>query len=291
MGKIKQLVISILINILLFGVASGQSDTSWTTRYDTISRRLRTLEKSIPGLNEKITNSVTGVPINEFLRAIAISSNVNISIDPKLNFQVINNFNNVKVSDILLFLCNEYKFEILSIGNIIVIKQIDKPSALTKSIVHYDPTLGNLSLQVIDEELGVVAQKIIDATGINVILANGLSGQKIKTYIQNMAVANALDKLAYSNNLILKSTDDGAFLLEKRLPEKPENSPPKSEVTSAISKIDKDGSYKLIANLLGKDSLSLYADKAPISEVLKEISFKSGNDYIMSSIPKGEVSL
>jgi type IV pilus assembly protein PilQ len=43
--------------------------------------------------------------------------------------------------------------------------------------------------------------------------------------------------------------------------------------------------------LLGADSLWLYADKAPIEEIIKDISTRTGNSYIMASIPKGDLSL
>jgi type IV pilus assembly protein PilQ len=291
MRNIKILFVSISIGLFFTGFISGQVDTSWAIRYDTISRRLRSLENIIPGLNEKITNSVTGVTINEFLRAIAISSGVNISIDPRLNFQVINNFNDVKVSDVLLFLCDQYKFDISPIGNIIVIKQLEKPVIQNKCVVQFDPISSDLSLDVEDEALGTLSQKITDATGRNVIPANGLFNQKINTYVQKMPIGSALDKLAYSNNLVLKSTEDGFYIIEKKPPEKVEIPTSKTEAGLVTSKTEKEGTYKLSVVLLGKDSLSLYAEKAPVSEVLKEVSIKSGNDYIMSTVPKGEVSM
>ncbi len=291
MRKIKLIVATIIISLSLATISYGQIDTSWTVRYDTITRRLRLLESSIPGLNEKVTNSVTGVSLNEFLRALAISSGVNISIDPGLNFLVINNFSNVKVSDILLFLCDQYKFNISSIGNIIVVKQIDKPVIPHKFDVQFDPKSNDLSVDVEDIELGTLSQKITDVTGKNVIPANGLFNQRINAYVQNMPIASSLDKIAYSNNLLLKSTQDGFFLFEKKIPEKTEAPSQKSDATTLSYKTEKEGTYKLSVNLLGKDSLSLFAEKAPISEILKEISFKSGNNFVMSSVPKGELSL
>jgi type IV pilus assembly protein PilQ len=289
MNKIKVIIITLLIGLCLSNIGFSQSDTSWTVRYDSITQRLRLLENTIPGLNEKVTNSVTGVTLNEFLRALAISSGVNISIDPSLNFQIINNFSDVKVSDILLFLCAQYRFNITTIGNIIVIKNIVKPFIPHKFEVKLDPLTNNLSINVEDIELAILAQKITDVTGKNVIPANGLANQKINAYVQNMPISNSLDKVAYSNNLLLRTTQDGFFLFEKKLPEKADVPSQKSD--AAVSKSEKEGTYKLSVNLLGKDSLSLTAEKAPISEILKEVSIKSGNNYVMSSVPKGELSL
>lgn len=287
-----QRTFAIIIVFFLIKVVSGQvADTSWIVRYDSITKRIRELENTIPGLNEKITNSVTGVSINEFLRAIAISSGVNISIDPKLNFQVINNFNDVKVSDVLLFLCDQYRFDISFIGSIIIIKEIQQPVIPNKCVVHYDPVTKTLSLDVDDIELGLLSQRITDATGQNVIPGNGLFNQKVKIYLQRMSVSGALDKLAYSNNLLSRLTDDGIFIFENIPVEKSNNVQQKNINPILNRRTEKEGTYKLIVNLLGKDSLWLYAEKAPISDVLQEISNKSGNDFVMSSVPEGEVTL
>ena len=289
MYRIKVIITTILVGLTFSNICLGQADTSWTVRYDSITQRLRSLENTIPGLNEKVTNSVSGVTLNEFLRALAISSGVNISIDPRLNFQIINNFSNVKVSDILLFLCAQYKFNVTTIGNIIVIKNIEKNFIPHKFEVKLDPLTGNLSINVEDIELGILSQKITDVTGKNVIPANGLANQKINAYVQNMPISNSLDKIAYSNNLLLRTTQDGFFLFEKKPPEKADTPSQKSDV--AVLKSEKEGTYKLSVVLLGKDSLSLSAEKAPISEILREVSIKSGNNFVMSSVPKGELSL
>jgi len=248
------------------------------------------LESAIPGLNKKITNSVTDVPINEFLRAIAISSGINLSIDPNLDFKVINNFNDVKVSDVLLFLCDEYKLDISSIGSIIIIKQLKKSIIPNTCVVSFDSASKRLSINVEDVDLGILAKKITDATGINVIPDNGLYDQKIKAYIKDMPVAGALDKIAYSNNLDLVTTEDSAYLFEKAI-KQPENATktPPSVMTS--SKQPKKGTYKLGIDILGNDSIRIYAERAPISEILKEVSVKSGQDYVISSLPKGEATL
>jgi len=293
--KMRKVIKILLLLILVFFsanyVLAQENDTIWTTKYDTITKKIRELESIIPGLNEKISNSVTGVTIDEFIRAIAISSGVNISIDPNLKFQIINNFNNVKVSDVLLFLCNQYRFDITSIGTIIIIRQIEKPLIPNRCIIQYDTAQKYLSLDIEDVELGIVSQKITDVTMRNVLPGSGLFNEKVKIYIQKMPVQSALDKIAYSNNLILKSTEDGFFIFEKLPPEKKEITQQKTPSVGNTLRTEKEGTYKLTVSAMGNDSLLLLADKAPIAEIIKEVSDKSGNNYVMSSIPKGEISL
>ncbi|HEX2921897.1 MAG TPA: type II and III secretion system protein [Bacteroidales bacterium] len=294
----------IFLYVLLISISSGSfaqtTDNSWDLRYDSINRMMKSLESQIPGLNEKITNSVTGVTIDEFLRAIAISSGVNISIDPALNFKVVNNFTDTKVSDLLLFLCNQYRFDISSIGNIIILKQIEKPVIGNRCIVQYDSINKYITLDVDNVDLSIVTQRIIVATGKNIISANGLGNQKISTYLLNMPVPGALEKVAYSNNLALKKTEDGTFVFDRIPAEKVEPAQQKQPVATTTSaknaskneaRNENSTDYKLTVKSLGPDSLFLSAENAPISEVLKEVSNQSKYSYILTSIPKGEVTL
>lgn len=283
----KKTIISLLILLLFSRIGFSQTDSIWINRYNQISADLRSLESTIPGLDEKVNTSISGVSLNEFLRAIAKSSGINLSVDPKLSAQIINNFNDVKVIDVFLYLCQQYKLDISAIGNIIVVRQPEQEPIPPVCRIEYDSLNNSLSIEAEDEELSSLARKITEITGQNIIPAPGLSGQKVRGYIQKMPLAGALDKLAYSNNLILKNTEDGYYLLEKKIPEKTEG------LNSAVSlpKQEKDGTFKLASRLLGEDSLFLYAEKAPIGEVIKEISAKTGNNYVMASVPKGEVSL
>lgn len=73
-------------------------------RTEVIQNRLAELSATVPGLKEKVQLSVTGVSVQEFLRALASSNKLNINIDPKLNFQVYNNFTNETALNILVFL-------------------------------------------------------------------------------------------------------------------------------------------------------------------------------------------
>jgi type IV pilus assembly protein PilQ len=54
--------------------------------------------------------------VQEFLRGIALANNVNMSIANGLTDMVINNFNNVKFKDILVFLVKEYSLDIEILG-------------------------------------------------------------------------------------------------------------------------------------------------------------------------------
>jgi type IV pilus assembly protein PilQ len=72
----------------------------------------------MPGLKEEIDLSVSDVNIQDFIHAIAQSNKINIHINPDLDMRVNNNFSDVSVSSILIFLCKQYNLDIEIYNNI-----------------------------------------------------------------------------------------------------------------------------------------------------------------------------
>lgn len=269
----------------------SQTQDNGSDEKDSLLLALRTLETEIPELSERVTISVSGTTINEFIRAIANSTGVNLSIDPSLVFQVVNNFNDVKVVDVLLFLAEKYDLRITSIGNIIVINPPETRPVPKKIFVSYDSISSELSIDVEDVDLSTVARKITEATGTNIIPGIGAGDQKIKSFISGLKLQSALDKIAFSNNLALKSSDDGTYLLEKKVAEKPDQASLKPDPNQQVIRPEKSNTFKMNVSSVGGDSISVFAEQAPISELIKEVSQKSGINFILVSVPKGEVTL
>ncbi|HEX2395155.1 MAG TPA: hypothetical protein VHI78_07405, partial [Bacteroidales bacterium] len=185
----------------------------------TIEEKLNSLTGEIPALNQRITISVSNVSIHEFVRAIANSSGLNINVDPGIAIMVSNNFNDVRVLDILLFLSREYLLNISVIGNIVSVYKSSDDTALQKGKITYDSTNSLLSIDLREENLQDAVKLITRATNRNVILSPGLEGTIVSGYILNMPFDNALEKLAYSNSLQMEKTTDNFYLLSRVLPE------------------------------------------------------------------------
>ena len=96
-------------------------------RFVTIENKLKEIAATSPGLSEKVELSVNGVSIQEFIRGLATTNNLNVSIDAGLTAKVYNNFSNVTVSDILLFLIKKYDLDVTFVGNIISFTQFQRP--------------------------------------------------------------------------------------------------------------------------------------------------------------------
>ena len=135
-----------ILSTIIFAQDNTPKVMTQEERLKKIEAKLDELSKSsTPGLKEVVDFSVSGVSIQEFLRGLAETNNLNISIDPTLNIKVVNNFTNEKVASILLFLCKEYSLDIHNTG--ILSLKIDKPLFLTdnfeKPILSTEPFFSN----------------------------------------------------------------------------------------------------------------------------------------------------
>jgi type IV pilus assembly protein PilQ len=244
----------------------------------------------IPALNERVNISVTDVPIQEFLRGIANSSSLNINVDPELKINVVNNFSNVKVVDILLFLCRQYDLNITVIGNIINVfknkTEIVAPPP-PKALVGYDTSQGLLSIQCENEDLMNVTREMVDKSGLNVVLAPGLDKVKVTGYIQNMLFDNALDKFAFANNLKVRKTDDNVYLVEKTDPPPP---PVEQQTQTRRNTIKTQGSGNFLVKKFSEDSLAVSAQNASITDIIQEAAAQLKADYFFTSPVQGEAT-
>src|SRR5690606_42072573 len=88
------------------------------------------LSADSPGLTENYKSdiAVNQITLNNFLLAISNLHKVNINVSPELEkIPITNNFSSSTVSDILLFLCKEYKLTINFTGNILSPKPYQTP--------------------------------------------------------------------------------------------------------------------------------------------------------------------
>src|SRR5436305_1448859 len=119
----KLYTLAIFCLLLSFSIkATAQQD-----RIQVIQDQLAKLSASVPGLNDKVHLSVNGVSLQEFVSALAKSNNLSLSVDPKLNVRVVNNFNDVTAINILVFLAKTYNLDVSLTGSIITIGQYIDP--------------------------------------------------------------------------------------------------------------------------------------------------------------------
>lgn len=263
-------------------------------RMDKIESYLKTLNKDVPGLNEKVELSVNGVSIQEFIRGLAAAHNLNVSIDPGINVTIINNFSNATVSDVLLFLCRQYDLDITFIGNIMSFtkyivpqKEPEKPEPKKLKILYNDKT-DFLSLDLKKDSLYAVAMEITKQSIKNVILAPNLENNLVSCFIQNRPFKDALEKMAFANDLTITETPGNFFLIEKKKDETTAG----GKTATAGKGFQKDAQNQNLQIKVNKNELiTVQGTNVAITEVIQAVSGELVKNYFLFSEPKGNTTL
>lgn len=283
-------------------------------------RLLELSKKDAVGLKEKIDFSISGASIHEFLRAIAETHNLNVSIDPSLNFKVIYNFNNEKVMNVILFLCREYNLDIRFTGSIMSFYKFEeakpepskpKPKAFN---IDYNGYNDKLSADLRKDTLAEVVKKIIQLSKKNLILAPGLENKLVSGYIEAMPFEQAIERLAYANNMRLEKNKEGNLTLEPNEVEYEETSSTKGgdvnfSGVSSESRTARGGKATpnkakqkpkkgqeteekavTITDSLGKKWVSISADNLAVADLVKTMSEDVGKNFYLFSDPKGNIT-
>jgi type IV pilus assembly protein PilQ len=277
----------------------GQAD-----RFQLLEQRLSDLSQLNPGLNEKVDFSVSGVSIQEFLRGLAESNNLNISIDPNITFRIYNNFTNEKVINILLFLAREYDLDITLVGTIMSFHKYHAPAEVAVYVpkeigIMYNAYNDLLNLDLQKDTLELVVKKLTQVSKKNVVFASGLADKIVSVYIEELPFEKALEKFALVNGLKVTKTDDNVFLIQKlkegeeygtqnlnaqNLQNRRSNQPrvrPSNGGDIAVSILD----------TLGNQYITLDAFNVPIADIIQVVSEQVGANYFVYSSIQGTTTI
>src|ERR1035437_984371 len=202
----------LLLFVLLLFACSFKTFAQQTPRIPVTQKKLDSLARTVPGLSQKVFLQVNG-SIEQYLLGISSSNNLSISVDPKLNFAINDNLNDVTASNILVFLAQKYNLDISVVGSIIYVTTYQDPAQFAKPIIKqinatYNRSDNTLSLTLDNDSLTSVAKKITQISGKNVIVPNSLQGKKVSAFIASAPFETAMDKLAYTNEIKMVKTSD-----------------------------------------------------------------------------------
>jgi type IV pilus assembly protein PilQ len=265
-------------------------------RFDTLDAKLTKLADSIPGLYSKVDLSVSGVTIQEFVRAIAINNQINIAIEPALNIQVINNFSNVPVKDVLVFLCRNYKLDLSISGTIISLTTYAEPALSVKITQPNIPKItweekdSLISLDLRFDSIDIVAKHVAMLTGKNIIVDPRLSNQLMRGYIRQMPLESALLNIAIANGIELENKGSGVFLLKKPDQATSENLKPNKYGSNAQDTKEQKGN-EIAIQYNGLLDVSISADNADIKTILFSLCKNAGVNYFLFREPEGKTTL
>ena len=192
-------------------VQAQQSDT----RIQQLRTKLDSLQTTIPGLLKTVDLSITNTTIPTFLRAVATSNSVNISIDGSLeNVKLTQSLSNASLEDVLLHLCDQHQLTIDVIGNILMVKRYKAPYVAREIPIEYNAQTSLFSIDLQQDSLPKVLKKITSRTGKNLVYSVGLEGRRLSGFIKEKTFDKAIDILAKTNNLRVNRTADGFYVFE-----------------------------------------------------------------------------
>jgi len=291
----KEKNIFLLFCFTLLNIACAFGQQSHDKRLVAIKAELEEkANNAIPGLLETTDFSVENAPIQDLLRGVAEAHDLNVSISPKLNIDITNNFTNVVIKDLIFFLCREYRLNLLFSNNIMSFSNFIDPPPLKKVIhkrlpqIKYDRSSDQLFVDLINDSLSSVVRELSKTSGKNVLLGPDVKERLVNGYVNNVPFNSALHKLAFANGLTLEIDSANQFyvLLEHEIEEEVGvNRLANNGLRSRPKKRNSSG--KLFVERVGGSNLIVEAEDVPISDIINEAATVLNKNYIFFSKPKG----
>ena len=251
-------------------------------RISKIQNQLELLSIEVPGLAEqaKTDISVSNISLSNFILGISNAYDVNINISNELNQTIIanNNFSNVKVSDVLVFLCKEYDLTINFTGSILSIKKYIQPQEIILEHIidiNYNPTENLISIDAKNNKLYDVFKNIMDKSTKNLVFTPGLENKLLTVYVKDMSFETAMNTLAISNNLFIEKTKENFYLFEEGIINTNSNQPQRK-------RIGQNPKYQILD--IAQQLLQVDFNNTSIASVISDIS-KELNINIFTATP------
>lgn len=277
-------------------------------QYHRVEQRLQALAYTVPGLNEKIKLSVSGVSIQQFVRALAESNGLNISINPNIQETIVNNFQGETALNVLLFLSKNYNLDINVVGTIMNMSKMHLVHAIIPAKVipiHYNTADNTLSYELNNDSLAAVVRKVTAVSGKNVIVPTQLQQKLVSGYMTSSPFDVALEKLAYANALRYHLTNDGVYVFESLTPgeelfinanqetavryRSPSNSQQNIGVGMTVNGSGNFSIYKQHDVGIGK-LFTIQAERSPLLGIIKRAAEEAEVNYFIYSDIQGQVT-
>ena len=253
----------VILSLLFYPGLSVRGQSSFISPMDSLSI-------AIPALNNKVDITVSSAPVQEFLRGVANQAAINMNIDPTLNFTVSNNFNGVRVRDVLQFLKENFDIEIKGTGNILNIrKRNTEINPKTRVKIETEPGTDLISLTISQVPIRVVATEITAQTGQNIVVTPSLGEISVSCFIRNMPLVAALEKMAIGNNFSVRKTEDGVLVFE---PMVATVVPVQNMMNGNAPRGNRNsGGGTADIQLIGKDSIQIHAPNCRLEDIINKL--------------------
>jgi len=275
-----------IIFIALFSVLLVQAQNQQNARITTIQNNLEVLSVDNKGLTEKLNINIQNTTLSNFLLAVSQVHKVNINVAPDLaGVNIVNNFSNVTVSDLLLFLCSEYQLDIDFIGNILSVKKYVAPEVkpVEREInVVFDIGTNTISVDLQNDQLEKSFRKIMDVSSKNILWSAGMENLQLTSYLKQVPFDKAMENIALTNNLTLTKSRDGFYLFESATIG---NQNQVGNQTSQGQRPQRQRMSNFFFKVLDKEKMMLEVDfdNTPISNIINDIGNELGIDIFTAT--------
>ncbi|WP_068473252.1 type II secretion system protein GspD [Saccharicrinis aurantiacus] len=296
MKYLRCLVLSLLCLTSFF---EGFSQQTFEQRLVEIKQELAEKSDSlVPGLNEVAQFSVVHAPIQDLIRGVSEAHQLNVSVAPDIKVTITNNFTNVVIKDLILFICRKYHLNVEFVNNILSFSQFIDP-VITIEIkkpkipyVVYQAKNDLLTVDLENDSLSIFVKEVTKKTGKNVIVGPNVSDRLLQGMISLMPFNQCIEKIALTNNLQLYIDSIGPFYILDDLANTKDvdNHLSKQKTRSAKNRYSKKEVIEnedLIIEKLGYNRLNIRAINVPISEIIREAANESKMSFIFLSKPEG----
>ncbi|WP_190808388.1 type II secretion system protein GspD [Flagellimonas sp. S3867] len=273
----KKNLIFIFLALSLFAFSQEEE-----TRIQNIQNNLESLAVDNPGLSEnlKLDINVNSVSLSNFLLAVSQVHKINLNIDPSLQgINIVNNFSNVTVADLLVFLCKQYGLDINFTGNILSILKYQPPPEIIperEALVSFDALNNLISMDLKGDPLGKAFRKIIDVSGQNLLYSKGMENIPLSIYIKDVPLDLAMKNIAEANNLTYSKSRDGFYLFDQA------DNTDANNGRASRSGIAGENFYYQVLDTVNR-ILDVDFNNVPIADIVQEISLDLDLDVYVAT--------
>jgi type IV pilus assembly protein PilQ len=262
-------------------------------------QQLNELSETQPGLLEKVQVNVSGIPLADFISAVAYEHNLNVSIDEQLKNVVVNNFYDALVKDVFVFLVKKYELDVDVIGTIIIFKKkaelIPEPEPYVPKpvFVEYKKENQFLSVDLKKDTLSRVAEAITKASMKNVILAPNIKDRVVSVYIENRPFDEVIDMLCKSNGLRVTKDQNGFYYIEadEIATTGTGNTTKGNANANQVTQVNNSPALNVKRSATDNGKVDVEALNTPIKDIISLASKELEEHYFMYDVPEGNATL
>lgn len=268
-------VVKWVVFVLCFTSIQMQAQTN-LNRFVSLQNALDSLSEDMRGLNGEVELSVSEIRLDELLRALALSHDLNLAVEEGLSQRVVGNFSQVRVKDVIVFLTKKYHLKVDFSGSILSIssyEELPEPPEYRPIDLQFDEETGFLSFDLRNDSLVSVSKKITLLTGMNLVVPRVLGNEMLTGFIKDVSLDEAIQKLALINELEVRASSSGIYVFEK--PQMLNNNSPSNAKQTYRS------SGELRVRVDSISDISLVAEGADLRSVVQQTFDLLGQDYMI----------